>query len=83
MSKLVSFKIENVQNEDMSEDTVVLLDNEVIYKVDKTLYYGKYRKKCTPEILKILSEKLGRNVTDRDLNVARIIEQIEDTSDCH
>ena len=63
--------------EDNKENTRVVLDGEIIYTIDKTTYLG-HRKPCEKEILKILSEKLGREVTAREFNTAVILEKIDD-----
>lgn len=60
------------------QETRVYLDDECIYLVDKTLYAGKFRKNCEPEIRKTLSKILGREITSKELSTARILETISD-----
>lgn len=63
--------------EDNKENTRVVLDGEIIYTIDKATYMG-HRRPCEKEILKVLSEKLGREVTGREFNTATMLEQIDD-----
>lgn len=60
------------------EETKIYLDDKCIYTVDKTLYAGRVRKNCEPEIRKLLEQKLGRVVTSRQLSMAFILETISD-----
>lgn len=60
------------------EETRAFLDDEHIYTVDKTLYAGVARRNGEIELCNILTEKLGRTITPRDLNTARMLESIDD-----
>lgn len=59
------------------EETKVYLDDEMVYEVDKTKYYGITRD-CMIDICKVLSHKLGREITPREVSTARILETISD-----
>lgn len=75
-----SFKIETDFSGTEYETTKIYLDNEIVYEVDKTRYYG-IKKDCSEDICKLLEEKLGRSVNNRELSIARILEQIADSDD--
>lgn len=60
------------------EETHAYLDDERIFTVDKTLYAGVARRDNEGELCKILTEKLGRDITPRELSTARMLESIDD-----
>ncbi len=71
------FQIKNEWT-DNGEETKAYLDDELIYTVDKTLYAGVARRNGEADLCDILTEKLGRTVTPRDLSTARMLESIDD-----
>jgi hypothetical protein len=68
-----TFKItETLYDENFKEYKNVLLDGEAILKLDFTTYMG-HRRNQTPELLEVLSSKIGRVVTKDELNRAMML----------
>jgi len=74
MSKLI---IGDVNYEFSPPFKPVYLNEEEIFKIDMSKYMG-HRKNQESELCKVLSDKLGYNVTPKDLNLAMILNFIPD-----
>jgi len=71
-------QIVNEWNDKNQEDTVVYLDDNRIYVVDKTMYAGIARKNCEQDICNTINTKLQTHITPRDLSTIRILESFDD-----
>lgn len=63
---------ETLYDENFKEYKDILLDGKPILRLDFTTYMG-HRRNQTPELLEILSKKIGRTVTKEELNKALIL----------
>ena len=75
--KTHKFELGGVEyDEKLKEYKSVKLDGVEIYRIDRTVYMG-VKKDYTLDVLKILSEKLGIEVTKDDLQKAILFGTIE------
>lgn len=75
---MAKFKIGEL---DLTEDPPykpVYLNDELIFKLDYSTYMG-HRRNQEKELCQALSNRLGYDVTPRQLNSAMILETISDT----